>query len=141
MPIGSFRKAAKSQRTESQESKRTGSIGEKVPVTEQAWSDLDILPQSAERGQAEKVLHQIDQILRSRQARKLPAMELRSLDDPLSLQWLSGKCRVGFNFEKDPHQSGWFLVTGSRSATNSYGHLQDADLEYLLDTFIQRQKQ
>ena len=116
-------------------------VGDAVPVTEQAWSELDTLPQSAERGQAEKILHQIDQILRPREVRKLPALELRPLDDHLSLQWLSGKCRVGFNFEKDPHQSGWFLVTSSRSTANSYGRLQDADLEYLLDTFIQRQKQ
>lgn len=114
---------------------------EAASITAQAWRNLGALPRTPERAQAEKLLHQIDWILPSRTAGWLPEMELRDLGDHLSLQWLSRNCRLGFNFENDIEKSGWFITARGEAVPNAFGTLRTVDLESLIDTFIEQQRQ
>lgn len=92
----------------------------------------------AQRIAASRFLAELRSELARYDVRRFPAFRLaRPLDGSLVIEWTLGDRRLGFSFEEDLDDSGWYyafaLKHGGRSAS---GSLREMNLEALLDLWF-----
>jgi hypothetical protein len=103
-----------------------------VRVTDNARRILPNVTEPQVGKTANNILNIIDQIvyktpILSNDINILPPLRASiSEDGSFSLNWISPDYRVGFDIEKDPKESSWYIITTKRlNETGAYGDLSD----------------
>ncbi len=82
---------------------------------------------------AERLINQLEQALRVTPTSNLPPIHLFELEDgSLFLEWIVMRGRVGFNFEVDHTESGWYILSND-GACQQWGGLQNLNLNWIVD--------